>query len=103
MAVADRRGEFTGKPRPGLIVQSDYFAETNTVTICPITSQNVAAPLVRFQIEPSATLPLKRACWIEVDMITAVRRSRIGPIIGRINNADLVRLNGALTIFLGIG
>jgi hypothetical protein len=46
---------------------------------------------------------LKRTSWIEVDMITAVRRSRIGPIIGRINNADLVRLNGALTIFLGIG
>jgi mRNA interferase MazF len=103
VSIADRQGQFTGKPRPAVIVQSDFFAEANTVVICPVSSENVEAPLVRFQIEPSGTLPLHRTSWIEVDMITTVHRNRVGRLIGRIADTDLVRLNGALAVFLGLG
>jgi len=102
VSIADRQGQFTGKPCPAVIVQSDFFAEANTVVICPISSEHVAAPLVRFPIEPSQTLPLHRTSWIEVDMITTVRRNRVGRLIGRIADTDLVRLNGALAVFLGL-
>src|SRR5689334_14215832 len=102
VSIADRQGQFTGKPRPAVIVQSDFFTEANTVLICPISSESVGAPLVRFQIEPSETLPLHRTSWIEVDVITTIRRNRVGRLIGRIPDTDLVRLNGALAVFLGL-
>ena len=103
VSIADRKGQFTGKPRPAVIVQSDFFAEANTVVVCPISSEGVDAPLVRFQIEPSDTLPLQQTSWIEVDMITTVRRSRVGRHFGRVAAADLIRLDGALAVFLGLG
>jgi mRNA interferase MazF len=102
VSIADRQGQFTSKPRPAVIVQSDFFVEANTVVICPISFENVGAPLVRFQITPSETLPLNRTSWIEADMITTIRRTRVGRLIGRIRDTDLVRLNGALAVFLGL-
>jgi mRNA interferase MazF len=39
-----------GKPRPALVVQSDRFAEHPSVTVLPITSHRVAAPLLRVDI-----------------------------------------------------
>jgi mRNA interferase MazF len=103
VTVADRNGQFTGKPRPAVIVQSDLFAEVASVTICPITSIEADAPLLRLPLLPSETLPLDHASWIEVDKITTVRRNRVGHPLGRVADADLVRLNGALALFLGIG
>jgi mRNA interferase MazF len=103
VAVADRGGDFTGKPRPGVIVQSDLFAAMESVTICPLTSVPLDAPATRLRIEPSAELTLRTASWIAVDKITSVRRDRIGPPIGRLAPEDLQRLNGAIAVFLGLG
>jgi mRNA interferase MazF len=103
VAIADRAGDFTGKPRPAVIVQNGAFDGLASATICPLTSVAVDAPLLRLELKPSATLPLDRVSWIEVDKITTVRRSRIGQTIGRLSAADLVRLNGALAVFLGLG
>nr|WP_294502128.1 type II toxin-antitoxin system PemK/MazF family toxin [uncultured Rhodopila sp.] len=103
VAVADRGGDFTGKPRPGVIVQSDLFAAMESVTICPLTSVPLDVPATRLRIEPSAELTLRTASWIAVDKITSVRRDRIGPPIGRLSPEDLQRLNGAIAVFLGLG
>jgi mRNA interferase MazF len=49
--VADRRGEFTGKPRPALVVQSDAFRDAPTVPILPITSDGqMDAPLLHIPV-----------------------------------------------------
>lgn len=42
-----------GKPRPAVIVQSDYFTEHPSITLLPITSELVNAPLVRLGLEPT--------------------------------------------------
>jgi len=43
-----------GKPRPALIVQADLFNETHaSVTVVPVTSTIVDAPLFRLTVEPS--------------------------------------------------
>ena len=103
VTVADRAGDFTSKPRPAVVVQSEFFAGTGSVTICPITSVEADAPLIRLQLEPSSSLPLDHVSWIEVDKITTVRGHRIGSVIGMIGTTDLIRLNGALVVFLGLG
>jgi mRNA interferase MazF len=103
VAIADRSGDFTGKPRPGVIVQSDLFGTLDSVTICPLTSSEMEAPALRLRIEPSEVLTLRTASWIAVDKITSVRRDRIGVSMGRVSPEDMQRLNGAIAIFLGLG
>jgi mRNA interferase MazF len=103
VTVADRDGQFTGRPRPAVIVQGDAFAELASVTICPITSADADAPLLRLELLPGGALSLHHASWIEVDKITTVRRNRIGEALGRVSDTDLVRLNGVLAVLLGIG
>ena len=103
VTVADRTGQFTGKPRPAVIVQSDFFQAIGTLTICPITSVEADAPLIRVRLAPSEQLPLDHVSWIEVDKITTVRADRVGPVIGSVGNADLLGLSRALAVFLGLG
>ena len=104
MVVADVSGQFTGKPRPAVIIQADAFTERATITICPITSVEVGASRFRLAIEPSDDLRLNRASWIEVDLITTVRRNRVRDAsIGRLSREELARLSAAIAVYLGIG
>jgi mRNA interferase MazF len=103
VAVADRSGDYTGKPRPAVIVQSDVFGTLDSVTICPLTSVASEAPVIRLPIDASTALSLERASWVAVDKITTVRRNRIGASLGRLSSAEMQRLNGAFAVFLGIG
>jgi mRNA interferase MazF len=103
VAISDRGEDFTGKPRPGVVVQSDLFGALDSVTVCPVTSTPLDAPATRLRIEPSDGLRLRSASWIAVDKITTVRRDRIRASIGRLSPEDMQRLNGALAVFLGLG
>src|SRR5271165_6954910 len=98
VTVADRAGEFTGKPRPALVVQSDLLDHLNTVTVCPITSVASNTRRLRFELIPSDELPLTRQSWIEVDKVTTVSRKRLGASIGRVSTAELSRVTSALAI-----
>ncbi len=103
VAVADRAGDFTSKPRPAVIVQSDLFSALDSVAVCPLTTIGTDAVVTRLRLEPSAALPLRQVSFIEVDKLTTVRRRRIGPVIGTLSSEDTRRLNGAIAVFLGLG
>jgi len=45
--------DYASKPRPAVILQDNAFDATASITLCPITSQAVDAPLMRLPIEPS--------------------------------------------------
>nr|WP_297902194.1 type II toxin-antitoxin system PemK/MazF family toxin [Metallibacterium sp.] len=49
-----------GKPRPALVIQSDFFAAHPSVTVLPVTSELRAAPLFRVDIEPGAGNGLRK-------------------------------------------
>jgi mRNA interferase MazF len=102
VAIADRGGDFTGKPRPGVIVQSDLFGTLHSLTVCPLTSSGADGTVTRLRIEPSAALSLRSVSWIAVDKITTVRRDRVGRLMGRLSPEDMQRLNGAIALFLGL-
>jgi len=53
-------------------------------------------------VEPSASNGLRAICRLMVDKITTVPKSRIGARIGRLADEDMVRLNRAALVFLGI-
>lgn len=95
-------GDYTGKPRPAVIVQDDRFDATDSIVICAITSDPAEASFVRVALEPSETNGLVASSHIMVDKIVAVRRSRLGRVVGRVSDADLAELNRALIVFLGL-
>ena len=106
-----RRGEVVtvappgdyGKPRPAVVVQADLFNETHaSVTVAPVTSTLVSAPLFRLAVEPSARNGLRALSQVMVDKLTTVRRERIGSSIGELEPELLTRVNRALALWLGI-
>ena len=94
--------DYAGKPRPVVVVQDDRFLTTKSVTICAFTTNPTDAPLFRIPIEPNDENGLRAACRVMVDKVTTVPRTKIGTRIGRLSDEDMVRLNRALVVFLGI-
>jgi mRNA interferase MazF len=93
--------ESTGKPRPAVIIQDDHF-DTDSVTLCPFTTDPTDAPLFRLLIDPDEGNGLDAPSRIMVDKVTTVRRSRLGARVGVLDDASILRLNRALVVFLGI-
>src|SRR5438552_715418 len=94
-------GDYTGRPRPCVILQDDRFDATDLVTVCAFTTDPIEAPLIRLLIEPSQLNGLQAASRIMVDKITTVRRTRLGSCIGQLDDVDMVRLNQSVLVFLG--
>ena len=42
-----------GKPRPAVVIQSDWLDETDSVLVCLFTSTVRDAPIFRLTVEPS--------------------------------------------------
>lgn len=94
--------DYAGKPRPVVIVQDDSFDATNSITICTFTTDETEAPLFRLPVAPDTRNGLRTACRLMVDKITTVPKSKIGARIGRLDDADMLRLNRAILVFLGL-
>jgi mRNA interferase MazF len=94
--------DYAGKSRPIVIVQDDRFDATKSVTICAFTSDPTDAPLLRLAVEPNETNGLRTTSRLMVDKITTVPKAKLGSRIGRLADTDMVRLNRAMMIFLGL-
>jgi mRNA interferase MazF len=93
---------YAGKPRPAVIVQEDRFEATKSITICAFTTDPTEAPLLRIFVEPTDRNGLSIASRLMIDRITTVPKARLGKRIGKLHDEDVVRLNRALTVFLGL-
>lgn len=93
---------YAGKPRPVVIVQDDRFDATDSITICAFTTDPTDAPLFRLPVEPSENNGLRSPCRLMVDKLTTVPKAKIGGRIGRLGEEDVVRLNRAMLVFLGM-
>ena len=106
-----RRGEIwtaaggsghVGKPRPVVIIQDDRFDATGSVTVCAFTTDTTDAPLIRLPVEPNDVNGLRDRCSLMVDKSTTVPRAKLGEHVGRLGDADMVRLGRAILVFLGL-
>ena len=105
-----RRGDFVtiamqgdfGKPRPALVIQSDQFSEHTSVTVLPVTSTLVAAPLLRVTVQLTLENGLQKPSQVMVDKAMTVKRDKVGPAFGRIDADLLVEVERCLAVFLGI-
>lgn len=105
-----RRGEiwsvagrgYAAKPRPVLVVQSDgTLPSYDSVVICLLTSveRNDAC---RVRIEDLPETGLMRTSWVMADKILAVRKDELGSLIGKLSDADMIRVSQALRTVLGL-
>lgn len=94
--------DYAGKPRPVVIVQDDAFDATGSITICAFTADTTEAPLFRLPVAPSERNGLRETCRLMADKITTVPKSKVGARVGRLDDTDVLRLNQALLVFLGL-
>jgi mRNA interferase MazF len=94
--------DYAGKPRPVVIVQDDSFDATDSITVCAFTTDETDAPLFRLPVEPNERNGLSARCRLMVDKITTAPKSKIGMLIGRLDDEDILRLNQAILVFLGL-
>lgn len=100
--VAAARGAYSGKPRPVVIVQDNRFDGTASITVCPLTTDPLEAPLLRIAVQPTATTGIEQPSHIMVDKITTIPRASVRDHLGRLADVDVVRLDRALLVFLGL-
>jgi len=94
--------DYAGKPRPVVVVLDDSFDATDSITICAFTTDETEAPLFRLPVEPNECNGLRATCRLMVDKITTVPKSKVGARIGRLDDEDILRLNQAILVFLGL-
>ncbi|AYG04839.1 type II toxin-antitoxin system PemK/MazF family toxin [Gryllotalpicola protaetiae] len=105
-----RRGElwtvsgdvYASKPRPALILQDDRFDATESVTVAPLTTTAVDAPLLRYRLDPAGGNGLDATSFIMVDKLTTVRRNNIGKQFGSLTGSQLIEVERLVIVFLGL-
>lgn len=106
-----RRGElwtaaggshYAGKPRPVVVVQDDRFDATDSITICPLTTDPTEIPLLRIPIDPEPDSGLAQASSMMVDKVTTMPKSKLGEHIGEATDTEMLALSRALVVFLGL-
>jgi mRNA interferase MazF len=93
---------YAGKPRPVVVLQDDRFDATGSVTVCAFTTDPTEAPLLRIVIEPDEINGLRERSSLMVDKVTTVPRTKLGQFVGRLGDDDMVALERAVLVFLGL-
>jgi mRNA interferase MazF len=103
IVVVATKGAYSGKPRPTLIVQADVFNDTHSsVTVCPITSDCIDAPLFRIPVASGPRTGLRNPSQVMVDKVLSVPRSAISQRVGRCDRDELARVAEALRLWLAL-
>jgi mRNA interferase MazF len=103
IVVVAARGASTGKPRPAMVVQSDLFNPTHSsVTICPITSECVDAPLFRLTLPPGSRTGLRVVSQVMIDKIVSVPRQAITAEVGECDPREVEAVDDGLRRWLGL-
>ena len=92
-----------GKPRAALIIQADVFNDVHSsITVLPLTSTIIDAPLFRITLDPTRQNGLQRVSQIMVDKALTMPRAKIGKRVGHLGNSLMIRVGRALTVWLGM-
>jgi mRNA interferase MazF len=94
--------DYAGQPRPAVILQDDRFDATASVTICAFTTDPTDAPLFRLPVAPSERNGLSAPCRLMTDKITTIPKTKLGARVGGLDDEDILRLNRAVLVFLGL-
>ena len=92
-----------GKPRPAVVVQSDLFNGTHaSISVCPISSTIVDAPMFRIEIQPAPSNGLKKKSQIMADKNQPLKRERIKKKIGELAENEMHAVEVALKLWFNL-
>ena len=96
-------GRDHGKPRPGVVVQSDLFNESHaSAVLCPISSDLTGFAVFRVKLLASKASGLRKDSEVMVDKMATVDRDRIRQRVGRLSPAQMSQVDTALQIWLDL-
>ena len=94
-------GVYSGKPRPAVVVQANRWLQGHpSVTLCPLTSTLVDAPLLRLPVDPNPRNGLRKASQLMADKLFTVPTASVGAVVGALDPDQLNALNLALRAWL---
>jgi len=103
IVIVATKGAYTGKPRPAVVVQSGRFNPTHaSVTVCPITSDCIDAPLFRVALPPGDRTGLTVPSQVMADKVVSVPRSSIAHAVGRCDASEMHAIDDALRGWLDL-
>lgn len=103
IVTAAGRGDFARKTRPVLVIQAETFSLYHpTITVCPITSVESRDTLYRVPIGRTDENGLYADSEVEIDMIQAIRRQRIGNVVGQASEEVVFAVDQALRRWLAL-
>jgi mRNA interferase MazF len=86
-----------------VVVQADLFNPTHSsLTVCPITSDCVDAPLFRVTLPPGERTGLAIVSQVMIDKVVSVPRSAIAREVGRCDALHLELIDEALRHWLDL-
>jgi len=91
-----------GKPRPALVIQSDFFKK-DSITVLPVSSCIVDTPLLRITLQASEQTNLHDISQVMLDKITTVKREKAGLVFGSVDHKTMLEIERSLSVFLGLG
>ena len=97
-------GVYSGKPRPAVVVQANRWLQGHpSVTLCPLTSTLIEAPLVRLTVQPTPGNGLRKPSQLMTDKLFTVTMAANGEVIGVLEPAAMAELDLALRGWLELG
>ncbi len=91
-----------GRPRPGVIVQSDQLTGLSTAVVCPLSSDVQNDLPLRPIVEPDGKNGLRIRSQIMTDKLLALKRDRIRTVLGKLDDTTVEQLDRALLVILGL-
>ncbi|HXT07956.1 MAG TPA: type II toxin-antitoxin system PemK/MazF family toxin [Roseiarcus sp.] len=73
------------------------------VTVLRLSSEIIAAPLIRISVDPTPENGLRSTSQIMIDKAIAVPREKVGQVFGRLEEDSLKAVDRALLTFFGLG
>lgn len=101
LVTVSAQGDY-GKPRPAIVIQSNFLNEADSVLVVLLTSTIADAPLYRLTVEPTAENGLKVVSQVMVDKVMAYPRAKCGLVIGHLSGGDMLALNNMLSVMIGL-
>ena len=95
-------GVYASRPRPAVILQDDLFIGVDSLTVCPMTTTEVDAPLLRMALPAADATGIASPGFAMIDKVTTVRRSNVGERIGHLDGGQMLELERRLMVFLGL-
>ena len=85
-----------------LIVQDDVFDSTASVTVAPLTTTLIDAPLLRVAFSTDDVTGLQHESQVMIDKITTVCRENLRIRVGRLAPGNLLEVVRAMMALLGL-